>query len=410
MMKPNRILPLLALAAGAAFAPAGVASPALAAGYATQDAAAEGRSDRYREGQRALSESRWQDAARIFRQIADAGGADADAGRYWQAYAEARRQQKKEALEAIRRLRADHPESPWIDDAAALEIELRGRAPEEAQSSELKLYALEALLMANPERATPVLEKLVMGDETLEVKRRAMFVLSQSDDPKAREILIRVATAGEPLALRREAVQALGIAGEDEDLAALGRILADGNAPVEVREAVLNAYLIADRDEDLLRLARTDPDPQLRARAIDLLGAMEASDALRQLWDTERDPRLRAKLLDAFGIAGDVELLARIAASESDPTLRRKAIDGLGIADTDEAARALTELYGRLTDVADRRKVLDAFLIQDNAKALIELFRKEQDPVLKRSIVQHLGMMDDPEATELLLELLGEKP
>jgi HEAT repeat protein len=137
---------------------------------------------------------------------------------------------------------------------------------------------------------------------------------------------------------------------------------------------------------------------------------MEASDALRQLWDTERDPRLRAKLLDAFGIAGDVQLLARIAASESDPTLRRKAIDGLGIADTDEAARTLTELYGKLTDVADRRKVLDAFLIQDNARALIELFRREKDPALKRSIVQHLGMMDDPEATELLLELLGEKP
>jgi HEAT repeat protein len=409
MMKPHRIFPLLALAA-AALAPAGGATPALAAGYATQDAAAEGRSDRYREGQRALSESRWQDAARIFRQIADAGGADADAGRYWQAYAEARRQQKREALEAIRRLRADHPESPWIDDAAALEVELRGRAPEAVDDSELKLYALDALLMADPERATPVLEKLVMGDDTLEVKRRAMFVLSQSDDPKAREILVRIATAGEPLALRREAVQALGIAGEEEDLAALGRILAAGDAPAEVRDAVLDAYMIAERDQDLLRLARTDPDPRLRARAIDLLGAMEAGDALRQLWASEREPRLRAKLLDAFAIAGDVELLARIAAEEPDPMLRRKAIDGLGIADTEEAARVLRRLYAELEDVADRRKVLDAFLIQGNAKALVELFRQEQDPALKRSIVQHLGMIDDPEATALLLELLGAKP
>lgn len=408
-MKLHRTLPVL-VALAVALAPAGGATPALAAGYATQDPAAEGRSDRYREGQRAIAESRWQDAARIFGQIADGDDDEADAGRYWQAYAEARRQQKKAALDAIRRLRADHPESPWIDDAAALEIELRGRSPESDENAELKLYALDALLMADPVRATPLLEKLVMGDETLEVKRRAMFVLSQSDDPKAREILIRIATAGEPLALRREAVQALGISGEEEDLAALGRILANGNAPAEVRDAVLDAYLIADRDQELLHLARTDPDPRLRARAIDLLGAMEAGDALRQLWETEREPRLRAKLLDAFGIAGDVELLARIAATESDPMLRRKAIDGLGIADTDEAARALRELYGKLTDVSDRRKVLDAFLIQDNARALIELFRQEKDPVLKRSIVQHLGMMDDPEATALLFELLGEKP
>ena len=41
MMKPHRTFPLLALAAVAALATAGGATPALAAGYATQDVAAE---------------------------------------------------------------------------------------------------------------------------------------------------------------------------------------------------------------------------------------------------------------------------------------------------------------------------------------------------------------------------------
>src|SRR5688572_9576113 len=52
-------------------------------------AAAEegGRTRGYHDGKKALDEKDWKGAARIFRQVAAAKGADADAALYWLAYA-----------------------------------------------------------------------------------------------------------------------------------------------------------------------------------------------------------------------------------------------------------------------------------------------------------------------------------
>ena len=132
--------------------------------------------------------------------------------------------------------------------------------------------------------------------------------------------------------------------------------------------------------------------------------------ALRQLWTTEKDPALKSKLLEAFGVAGDTDTLLKAARESTDPKLRRKAIEGIGIIDDPAAARALRQLYGELTAPEDKRKVVEALMVQGDAKVLIELFRAEKDPAMKKVILQNLSVMDDPEATRIILELLGEKP
>jgi hypothetical protein len=401
---------LIALAATFSATPA-AARPLLAA----QDA---GRSAAYRGGQRAVAEERWADAAREFGTLATAGGAEADAALYWLAYAESKRQNKREALEAIRRLRTGHPASAWLDDAEALELELRGaravessadRRDDRGQSDELKLYAVDALMQMEPAKAIPVLERILAGDQPERVKQRALFVLGQSDSPKAREILARTARSGEPLALRLEAVQSLGIAGEAADAAVLAELARDPATPIEVRARILEAYLIGDRKTELVAAARADAEPRLRMKAIELLGAMGASQELRTLWSSEKDPTVQRKLLEAFGLAGDVEMLARAVREAADPELRRKAIEGLAIADDDESSRVLESLYASSTDPGDKRKMLEAFMIQDDAATLVELFRAERDPELKKKIVQQLALLDDPAATELLLGLIEAK-
>ena len=52
--------------------------------------------------------------------------------------------------------------------------------------------------------------------------------------------------------------------------------------------------------------------------------------------------------------------------------------------------------------------VIEGLFIQDNAKALIELFRAEKDPALKRQIVQKLGLMDSDEAMEFLEKVFSD--
>ncbi len=433
----------------------GASARALPAPFATADDSS-GRSELYRQGQKALAEARFGEAAALFDKLAAEGGDETDAALYWKAYAAAKASRKADALESIRRLRSSYPESAWVDDGAALELSLRDggrvqadaeRAMREAERAaraaagatrnvertvrdaeravrdaerlvsrrataldeqeELKLYALNGLMQADPERAVPVLEKFLQGDQSLLLKERALFVLSQSDSPRARQILLETARTGAPAALRVKAIQMFGIAGEPEDLAALGALYREGTP--EVRHSILDAWMIADATAPVLAAAKQERDAALRGRAIELLGVMDAHQALAELWTAERDPALKSKLLDAFAISGNSEMLARAARTEEDPALRVKAIQGLGLIDDDTAGRELLAIYEVSNDPASKRAVLDGLMIRDDDATLIALFRKETDPGLKREIVQKLSLIDSDEATEELMRLLEEK-
>ena len=75
--------------------------------------------------------------------------------------------------------------------------------------------------------------------------------------------------------------------------------------------------------------------------------------------------------------------------------------------------------FTRLRDAVSRQrrelpwvKVEKAYQLEgrDGPKTLIELFRAEKDPVMKKAIVQQLSVMDDPDATRAILDVLGDKP
>jgi HEAT repeat protein len=388
-------------------------APALAAAsYATSDSGSDERSASYREGQRALDSKQWDAASKIFGKIASGSSAEADAALHWKAYADWKQKRKKESLEGVRQLLATYPQSRWADDAKALELEIRDGKPAaskpDADDEELKLYALDGLMQVESEKAVPVLEKLLAGNSSPRIKERALFVLSQSDSPRAREILVRTAKTGQPVALRCEAVKTLGIAGDPDDLAALAAIARDATAPPEVRDAVIDAYITADRPEELLAIAKSDPDSRIRAKAIDALGAIDALPSLKQLWGTEKDPALRAKLLEAFGVAGDVDELAKVARESTDPQIRRKAIEGIGISNNPMASDTLRRMYAEFAAQDDKRKVLEALMIHGDAKTLVALFHAEKDPAMKKAILQQISVMDDPDATRTLLDVLGE--
>ncbi len=374
---------------------------------------ADSRSSAYREAQQAIEDEDWTEASRLFGKLASGSTGEADAALYWKAYADYKRHEKQQALQGLDRLLKDHPKSSWADDAKILQQDIRGKghaAPAPSASSkknedeELKLYALDSLMQMDSAQAVPVLERILgSASSSARLKERALFVLSQSDSPKAREILLRTARSGQPVELRKTAIRTLGIAGMTDELKALA---GDTHAPPEVREAVIEAYLIAGESDALLQIARSDPDARMRARAIQTLGAMGEVASLRQLWSTERDPEIREELLRSFGIAGDVESLTK-AARDKDPDIREKAIQGLGISGP-EARDELRKLYAEFQDADDKREVAQAFMVQGDAKSLIELFRAERDPAMKKVIVQQLSVMDDPEANRLLLDLLGD--
>jgi HEAT repeat protein len=135
---------------------------------------------------------------------------------------------------------------------------------------------------------------------------------------------------------------------------------------------------------------------------------MEAAQELRQLYRAETSPALRLVILDGLAVAEDVPTLVEIAGEEKEPALRRKAIEGLGINDSPQATAALKALYSANADAGVRRAVIEGLFVQDNARALIELFRAEKDPALRKQIVERLGNMDSDEAMDFLGKLFGD--
>ena len=69
---------------------------------------------------------------------------------------------------------------------------------------------------------------------------------------------------------------------------------------------------------------------------------------------------------------------------------------------------ALVELYTNEKDTSVRKAVLNAFFLQGNARQLVEVARKETDPVLKREAVSKLALMNAPEAREFFMEILNK--
>ena len=370
-----------------------------------------GRSSGYRDGQKALDDEDWKAAARLFRGVAAAKGPDADAALYWLAYALHQDGDGAGALAALRDLRSGYPQSEWLDDSRALELEMRGpqagaAAAVETDDEELKLLALNGLMHAEPSRALPILRRFLQGDSSPRLKKQALFVLGQSGSPEARELLVEVARGREYPGLQREAIQMLGISGRGS-ADALSQIYRE-SSDRGVKSAVLDAFLVAGADEAVLALAKGEPDPALRREAVQKLGPMGARDELRAFYAAEPSAELREVALQAMGVAGDAEGLAQVARTERDPELRRTAIHAMGITGGQRAGATLKQIYLDSTDEETREAALQALFVQGNAKVLVELFRAESDPRRRREIVQKLTLMSSDESTALLLELLDE--
>ncbi len=489
MKNTMRMLALAGLAASFSLGAVGHAAEPLGSGHAAYSAAtAVSLSDQkpdgatstgvnqadhaqtlYRDGMRALNDQQWQTAITNFSLLAAMHGKRSDAALYWKAYAENKQGLRPEALATLRDLERSYPQSRWLNDARALDLEIRQASgqtvsPEDQPDDQLKLLAINALMASDPDRAVPLLEKLIESNQSTVVRERALFVLTQSGSPKARQAVVEIARSSSNPALRNKALDDLALFGGDpsrllltqiyassNDLALKQHILHDfmisgakqqlldvaktdkvpelreaaisllglagGQEQVselyqqetneEVKKAILRAMFLGRNQERLLDVARTDPDPEMRREAIHYLGLMGAQDQLAPLYHQESALNLKKEILHSMFLGHDTQGLIEIARAETNPDLRVEAIHSLGLIQDPETSSALVSLYASNRDPATRNAVIDALFIQGNAHALVDLARKENDPGMKRAIVGKLSLMHSKEGTDYMLEILS---
>ena len=371
---------------------------------------AERESDLYEEGTDAIDDEEWEDAIDHFTRVAQMKGSRADGALYWTAYALNRLNRRSEALRIIDVLKKNHPNSRWINDAKALEVEVRQssgqRVDPQQVDDETKVIAIQSLMHTDSERAFPLLEKIVKSPtSTRKMKEQALFVLSQSSNPKAQALLADIAKGNTNPGIQKEAIRYLGISGGKRNGELLADIYRSSNS-IEARKEVLEAWMISGNRSAVLNAARTEQNPQVRNKAIDMLGVMGARAELGSMYASETSHELRKEILDALFVAGDHVRIGDLAANEKDPRLRAEAIRKLGMMGG-KTAQTLLGFYAT-GDRNVKDAVIDALFLQSNAKALIGLARKETDRQMKKEILQKLSVMGNEDAVQYMLEILEE--
>lgn len=233
----------------------------------------------------------------------------------------------------------------------------------------LKIAALEALMSAPPDRALPLVLKVLDAENTSEVKELALFVLSQIDDPEAQTKLLDVARSGDP-ELSAEAVRMIGIGGNEAALAGLSDLYSSGDE--DLREAVLEAYMIAGDTDAVYAIAKSASNEDEFDAAVDMLAVMGATEELRELSES----------------GGYTEGL----------------IEALGIVGGDDVNATLMDIYrnGETDDI--REAALDGMLISGYDEGVLQLYRESDDINEKRELLEMLGIM----GSDLMMEVIDE--
>jgi HEAT repeat protein len=224
----------------------------------------------------------------------------------------------------------------------------------------LKIAALEALISAPPERALPLVIKVLDAENTDEVKERALFVLSQIDLPEAQAKLLDVARSDDP-ELSSEAVRMIGIGGNAEALAGLQDLYSSGDE--DLRAAVLEAYMIAGDVDAVHAIATNASDADEFQAAVEMLGVMGAVDRLQALSESSG---FTEELIQALGIAGGDDVnatLMEIYRDAETDDIREAALEGMLISGYDEG---VLQLYKESTNINEKRDLLQMLSIMDS--------------------------------------------
>ncbi len=365
----------------------------------------------YESGKNSLDAHRFDDALAAFSEIVSRGGAKVEGALYYKAYTLNKMGRRDDAVNAIAELRKSYPNSRWLDDAKALEIEAKQAAgkpvsPDELGQDDLKLLALNGLMQTDPERAFPVLEGLLKGPHSPQLKLNAVYVLAQNQSPKAQALLEQIArgSTGNPdLQLK-----AVGYFVDTKNKPNRGQLLAEVYASsndVALKSAVLSAFRRSNDVEHLTQVAKTEKNAELRDSALRTLGEVNGQPELWQLYAAETTADGKTKILKYMWNNGNTEKLVEVARTDKDANVRNTAVEVLANHKGPNVTASLIAIYGGDQDNHVKKTIINELASHRDAKSLMEIGRKEKDVELQKSIVRALVNIKTPEANDYLLEI-----
>ncbi len=320
-------------------------------------------SDRLTRAKDLIASEQWSGAVKELRSaIADRREPSRDEALFWLAHSLHETGEPDDALATIDRLEREYPRSRWVKPARSLRIEIAGqqgrtdlllapmavpRVPATGHRAvpsrppvppvppappglppdlDLQLETLQVLMDTSLRHGidtaptVTVLADLARSGGDPSVRRRALFILAQTRDPRAREVIQHLAESGTS-DVRVFAVQQLGLFGGADARQPLIDIYQAGSP--DVKRQVLKSFRARGDRGALVDAARRERDRALRDDAIQQLGLLGSRRELMDLY-TSGLPAT-GKILEALFAGGAREELLRISRDASNAQVRAAA-------------------------------------------------------------------------------------
>jgi len=413
------------------------------AGYALADQVAD---HKMQEARAALNQARYEQAAQLLEEVYDLERENLAAGNalYWQAFARYKMNRTTDLKVAVELLRLQQEEYAASETAAEGETllarlygelaergevqgvrEIHELSDDEAQREATRVAALEALMRMDPEKALPILEKILSGEKKVseEMRRHSVFILCRMDDPRTESMLIDMMNKTDDPEMLSELVMCLSMKESDQALDAIVELFKRVDDP-QVHEAAMFAIGRhgGDRAFEMLAAIVRDPTKNSEMRQKALFG----------ITHSDRDEQMVALAMEILKTDKNRDMLhaALFALARSDSKVPDQVfMDLINNPQADEDLRTqalffaaergdldmefLRQVYAKAESRDMKLQVCHAITRMDDQEAaldaLIEIIRIEDDPDIKQEAVFWVSRFDNERAAEFLLEVINEE-
>ena len=352
------------------------------------------RGGAYSSGLSDINSGKYDQAITLFDQAIAQKGTRTDAALYWKAYAQYRLGKSDDALATLAELRQSYAQSRYLGDSRVLEADAKKSSGKpltgDADDDEIKLLAI-SLQNNDPEGAVPLLENVLKATNSLQVKKRALFVLASNDQPAAHQILVSYAKGSGNPDLQVEAIRYLARSARRPDAELRRSTTRPRTSTCGARSSTRSrTRATRPRSSGHRRAGRVRPrcgarHPRPGQRQHGHAAGTDAALPEGRGQGAAAGDGARARL-DGRGGPDDAGLK-----TEKEPAVRQQAIRSLGNKKTERTGQALIELYAAQTDKDVRKAVISALGNQNNADGLISIARKETNSELKLEIVRRIA-------------------
>jgi len=298
----------------------------------------------------------------------------------------------------------------------------RGVSRQRSEEDEIKLAALNALLMSHSEQAIPVLRDLLQRRDSasVELRQRAVLILGQRPTPETEQIMLDVARNDPDPEVRGMAVMFLAQSQSEEAYQALADIVRASSDPELKQRAVM--ALAQRHDDRSLRLMRDlarqpGQDEEVQAMAIMMLAQSKDPtnlDYVRELYGSAQSDQVKERILYTLAAGGrpaDREWIMQRALDPNESLDVRRQAMVMAAQQKDVPVSEIVSLYDGVQDPEMREQLLYVLAMRDEPAAvdkLMDLARNDPNPQIRQHAITLLGRSKDPRVPQFLMDLINK--